>query len=44
MTLKIIRKTKGKVYTIPIYAPFNQLNIQAANGIIKNLKAKFWQI
>ncbi len=44
MTLKIIRKSKGNVRTIPIYAPFNQLNIQVGDSLFENLKAKFWQV
>lgn len=44
MCIKAIFKTEGQVETVPIYTPFNQLNIQTGNGAIKDIKAKFWQV
>lgn len=44
MTLKAMFKSNGKIKTIPIYTPFNQLNIETGNGMINDIKAKFWQV
>jgi cellulose synthase/poly-beta-1,6-N-acetylglucosamine synthase-like glycosyltransferase len=44
MCLKAHFKTNGELKTVPIYAPFNQLNIQTGNGYCEDIKAKFWQL
>lgn len=44
MCLKAYFKSNGKVKGVPIYTPFNQLNIQTGNGYVADVKAKFWQL
>ena len=44
MCLKSVFKSHGEVRTVPIYTPFNQLNIQTGNGYISDVKSKFWQV
>lgn len=44
MCLKAYFKTNGEVKGVPIYTPFNQLNIQTGNGYVEDVKAKFWQL
>lgn len=29
---------------VPIFIPFNQLNIQTGKGYLEDIKAKYWQI
>jgi hypothetical protein len=36
-------KTQGEAITVPIYAPFNQLNLATGNGYCADLEARFWQ-
>ena len=43
-TLKAYWKTSGNIKTIPIYVPFNQVNILTGNGYWEDVKAKFWQV
>lgn len=42
-TQKAIWKTKGEAKAIPIYAPFNQLNLATGSGYCADLEARFWQ-
>lgn len=42
-TQKAYWKTGGEIITVPIYAPFNQVNIATGNGYIEDVKARFWQ-
>jgi len=42
--LKAHFKTNGETIAVPIYVPFNQLNIQTGRGYTEDLKAKFWQL
>lgn len=41
--LKILWKSGGDVIGVPIYAPFNQVNLSTGNGYFEDIKAKFWQ-
>ena len=36
-------KTQGEAITVPIYAPFNQLNLATGSGYLADLEARFWQ-
>ena len=38
MCLKTMFKTNGEVRTVPIFTPFNQLNIQTGNGSFTDVK------
>ncbi len=38
MCLKAVFKTHGDVKTVPIFAPFNQLNIQTGKGTFADIK------
>jgi hypothetical protein len=42
-TQKAYWKTNGEVITVPIYAPFNQVNISTGKGYCEDVKARFWQ-
>lgn len=42
-TQKAYWKTGGEIKTIPIYTPFNQVNISTGNGYIEDVLARFWQ-
>ena len=42
-TQKAYWKTGGKITTVPIYAPFNQVNISTGNGYVEDVLARFWQ-
>ena len=42
-TQKAVWKTNGEVVTVPIYAPFNQLNLATGGGYLADLEARFWQ-
>ena len=42
-TQKAIWKTNGEAIAVPIYAPFNQLNLATGNGYCADLEARFWQ-
>lgn len=42
-TIKAFCKTRGKVRTISIFTPFNQVNIQTGKGYQADLAARFWQ-
>lgn len=37
MTMKAFWKTEGDVETVPIYAPFNQINIQTGKGYLPDV-------
>lgn len=41
--MKTVWKTEGKVRGIPIYVPFNQLNLSTGGTVWQDLKARFWQ-
>ena len=41
--LKAYYKTGGNVRTIPIYVPFNQVNICTGDGYVSDVMARFWQ-
>lgn len=36
-------KTQGKSFNVPIYVPFNQVNVQTGKGYMKDVEARFWQ-
>jgi hypothetical protein len=36
-------KTNAEVKTVPIYTPFNQVNISTGDKYIENVLARFWQ-
>lgn len=42
-TMKALWKTQGEVQSVPIYVPFNQVNIATGKGYFKDIEAKFWQ-
>ncbi len=42
-TLKASWKTAGETISIPIYVPFNQVNLETGKGYFNNIEAKFWQ-
>lgn len=42
-TQKAYWKTHGEIITVPIYVPFNQLNIQTDRGYFGDIYARFWQ-
>ena len=42
-TQKAFWKTKGEIRTVPIYAPFNQVNIATGKGYVQDVLARFWQ-
>jgi len=42
-TLKAFWKCHGDVESYPIYASFNQVNIQTGNGYLADIEARFWQ-
>lgn len=42
-TMKALWKTQGEVRSVPIYVPFNQVNIATGKGYFKDIEAKFWQ-
>lgn len=42
-TQKAFWKSKGKMTTVPIYVPFNQVNLATGNGYMADCKARFWQ-
>ena len=42
-TQKAYWKTEGDIETIPIYAPFNQVNLSTGNGWVEDVLARFWQ-
>lgn len=44
MGLKAHFKTNGEAKGVPIFIPFNQLNIQTGNGYVADIKAKFMQL
>ena len=41
--LKQVWKTNGRARSIPIFVPFNQLNLATGKGYCNDMKAKFWQ-
>ena len=41
--MKAMWKTKGNAISVPIYIPFNQVDIVTGNGYFKDIEAKFWQ-
>lgn len=43
MTEKAFWKTQGRIITVPIMAPFNQISIQTGKGYWEDIKARFWQ-
>lgn len=42
-TQKAYWKTGGKIVCVPIYAPFNQVNLATGKGYWEDVKARFWQ-
>ena len=40
---KAFWKTNGKSFNVPIYVPFNQVNVQTGKGYIQDVEARFWQ-
>jgi hypothetical protein len=36
-------KTGGQIKAVPIYTPFNQINISTGNKYFENVLARFWQ-
>jgi len=44
MVIKSYFKSNGQLKMVPIFTPFNQLNIQTGKGSIEDVKAKFWQL
>jgi len=40
---KVFWKTGGKIKSVPVYTPFNQLNLQSNDSYISNIKAKWLQ-
>jgi len=42
-TQKAYWKTGGNITTLPIYVPFNQVNIATGNGYFEDVLARFWQ-
>lgn len=40
---KVYWKTNGEMKTVPIYVPFNQVNISTGNGYVEDVIARFWQ-
>jgi len=42
-TQKAFWKTGGDIVCVPIYAPFNQVNICTGNGYVEDVLARFWQ-
>lgn len=42
-TMKSYWKTKMEVQGVPIYVPFNQVNISTDHGYCSDMKARFWQ-
>ena len=42
-TQKAFWKTKGDLVSVPIYVPFNQVNVQTGNGYWSDVEARFWQ-
>lgn len=40
---KVYWKTNGDMKTVPIYVPFNQVNISTGGGYIEDVIARFWQ-
>ena len=42
-TLKAYWKCQGDVESYPIYAAFNQVNIQTGKGYFADMEARFWQ-
>ncbi len=41
--LKVYWKTNGYMKSIPIYAPFNQVNLSTGEGYFEDIIARFWQ-
>ena len=41
--MKLEWKTQGRVIGVPIYTPFNQVNLSTGKGYCKDFNAKFWQ-
>jgi hypothetical protein len=42
-TVKAFWKCQGEIETYPIYASFNQVNIQTGKGYFADIEARFWQ-
>ena len=40
---KAFWKTNGEAFNVPIYVPFNQVNVQTGEGYIQDVEARFWQ-
>jgi hypothetical protein len=40
---KVCWKTQGQAETVPIYVPFNQLNLETGQGYLADIQARFWQ-
>lgn len=41
---KLFWKTQGRVKSIPIYTPFNQLNLEKPDSYVENVKLKWRQV
>jgi hypothetical protein len=42
-TIKAFWKTRGKVTTVPIFTPFDQLSIHTGKGFWTDVSKRFWQ-
>jgi len=42
-TIKAFWKTNGKITTVPIFTPFNQLSIHTGKGFWTDVRKRFWQ-
>ena len=42
-TIKAFWKTGGDIECIPIYASFNQVNVETGKGYLADVEARFWQ-
>lgn len=42
-TQKAFWKTGGDAFNVPIYVPFNQVNVQTGEGYVSDVMARFWQ-
>ena len=42
-TQKAFWKTRGEMMNVPIYVPFNQVNVQTGKGYLADVEARFWQ-
>lgn len=40
---KAFWKTNGQAFNVPIYIPFNNVNVQTGKGYFQDIEARFWQ-